>query len=160
MIYILLCEKNKWYIGYTDRQDGERFDEHFSNIGSKWTQKYKPIQVMEWREGTLEDENKVTLEYMQKYGWWNVRGGSYCNVDMCNPPKQLMPLLPKPINQPNNIPIKQYVKKPVDKPKSVNKPINKPTYVKKTKSCYKCGRDSHTASNCYASTHVNGYYID
>lgn len=145
MIYILLLEKDKWYIGYTDREDGERFAEHFTGNGSKWTQKYKPIQVIEWREGTLEDENKVTLEYMKKYGWWNVRGGSYCNVEMSAPPKQLVPELPSRINNVVSI-----------KPKN----INKTTSYKKSDACYRCGRDSHYAIDCYATTHINGDYID
>ena len=25
--------------------------------------------------------------------------------------------------------------------------------------CYRCGRDSHYANNCYASTHVKGYSL-
>jgi predicted GIY-YIG superfamily endonuclease len=106
MIYILLLEQNKWYIGYTDRKNGERFIEHFTGIGAKWTQLYKPIQVMEWREGTIEDENIVTLEYMQKYGWWNVRGGSYCQVDMTKPPSKLLLMAPE-IIKPKIKPTKQ-----------------------------------------------------
>jgi len=109
MIYVLLLEKDKFYVGHTNRTDGERFKEHFAGCGSKWTQLYKPVQVIEWREGTLMDENKVTLEYMEKYGWWNVRGGSFCNVEMTKPPKALMPELPKQINAhvPNQFIIKQ-----------------------------------------------------
>jgi predicted GIY-YIG superfamily endonuclease len=93
MIYVLLLEQNKWYVGYTDRENGNRFPEHFNNNGSKWTQLYKPLKVVEWRQGTLIDENNVTLEYMKKYGWQNVRGGRYCNIKMKNPPKKLLPLL-------------------------------------------------------------------
>ena len=52
---------------------------------------------MEYKEGTKEDETRVTLEYMTKYGWWNVRGGPYCQVEMTNPPKALMLILPQPI---------------------------------------------------------------
>jgi len=32
---------------------------------------------------------------MQMYGWWNVRGGKYCNVEMTGPPAALKPKLPK-----------------------------------------------------------------
>jgi predicted GIY-YIG superfamily endonuclease len=31
---------------------------------------------------------------------------------------------------------------------------------KKSGACYRCGRTSHYASDCYAETHVNGYVID
>lgn len=144
MIYVLLLEKNKWYIGYTDRKDGERFTEHFIGKGSQWTQLYKPIQVMEWRGGTTDDENKVTLEYMQKYGWWNVRGGSYCNINMTVPPKQLIPELPDQMIKLNN----QKTKKQVTKNK------------KKSTECYRCGRSGHLIADCYANTDTNGVILD
>lgn len=99
MIYILLLENDKFYVGYTEREDGERFKEHFTGNGSEWTKKYRPVQVLEWRKGSLEDENIVTIEYMKKYGWWNVRGGDWCSVDMSKPPKQLIPKLPSIIEK-------------------------------------------------------------
>lgn len=169
MIYILLLEENKWYIGYTDRKNGDRFQEHFSGNGSKWTQLYKPIQVMEWREGTLEEENKITLEYMEKYGWWNVRGGSYCQVEMTKPPKQLIPEMPVPIAK-----LKRIYKNgkwstiritpsytTQKKPKNVNKLYNKIKKYDKAEECYRCGRKGHLKENCYAKTilkknHKNG----
>lgn len=36
MIYLLLLENNKWYVGYTERKNGERFLEHFKIEGAKW----------------------------------------------------------------------------------------------------------------------------
>lgn len=36
---------------------------------------------------------------MNKYGWWNVRGGSYCQVNMTTPPKQIMLELPNQIKK-------------------------------------------------------------
>ena len=71
--------------------------------GSKWTELHNPIQIVEYKEGTKEDETRVTLEYMTKYGWWNVRGGPYCQVEMTNPPKALIPKLPKLPKLPQSI---------------------------------------------------------
>lgn len=34
---------------------------------------------------------------MTKYGWWNVRGGRYCQVEMTNLHKALITELPQPI---------------------------------------------------------------
>lgn len=159
MIYILLLEKDKWYIGYTDRKDGERFQEHFQGKGSKWTQLYKPIQVMEWREGTLADENKVTLEYMNKYGWWNVRGGKYCNVEMSKPPEVLVPDLPTPINKINK-PKRACIngKWVTLKNKQENiKPIKKKYNTNKSNDeCHRCGREGHWEKDCYARIDDNG----
>jgi predicted GIY-YIG superfamily endonuclease len=90
MIYALRLIDNKYYVGYTERMRGERFAEHFNGVGSRWTQLYKPIELLEWREGTLEDEDRLTLEYMTKYFWQNVRGGRWCCVEMIKPPKELI----------------------------------------------------------------------
>ena len=38
---------------------------------------------------TLALEKKITLEYMQKYGWRHVRGGPYSKPFMRRPPKEL-----------------------------------------------------------------------
>ena len=89
MIYILQLENNKYYVGWTKRCDGERFDEHFSGIGYEWTKKYKPIQVLKWIDGTKQDEDKITLELMKEFGWYNVRGGKWCKVVMTSPPNEL-----------------------------------------------------------------------
>lgn len=150
MIYVLLLEKDKWYVGYTDRKDGERFTEHFTGNGSKWTQLYKPVEVMEWRNGTLKDENKVTLEYMQKYGWWNVRGGSYCNVEMSKPPTTITSELPKQIKQ-----IKQ-----TKQIKQISTKNKKKVVTETIATCYRCGREGHYNDKCYAKINVNGDEID
>src|SRR5665647_802291 len=115
MIYALLLEHGKIYVGYTERPNGERFLEHFNGDGSKWTQKYKPIEVIEFRQGTLEDEHKVTLEYMKMYGWYNVRGSYYCQVEMTKPPKELMPKMPPKLRHVEN---KQSSHDPANKPKN------------------------------------------
>ena len=31
---------------------------------------------------------------------------------------------------------------------------------KRSGACYRCGRTSHYAADCYAGTHLNGYVID
>ncbi len=85
-----VVKKGKYYVGHTDRKDGERFNEHFSGKGAKWTKKYEPLIVLEQREGTLEDEDRVTLEMMEKHSWTNVRGGKWCKVKMTHPPQELL----------------------------------------------------------------------
>jgi hypothetical protein len=40
------------------------------------------VQVLEVHPGGIEEENVMTLRMMDHYGWWNVRGGSWCQVDI------------------------------------------------------------------------------
>ena len=103
MIYILQLEHNKYYVGWTQRSDGERFDEHFDGNGSAWTKKYKPIQVLKWINGTKQDEDNITLELMKEVGWYNVRGGKWCKVCMTEPPEELNTCSKKVTNAINKI---------------------------------------------------------
>jgi len=80
-IYILKCEQDKWYVGKSANVN-KRFEQHVNGKGAKWTELHKPISIeltMELKSDTHEDE--VTIEYMEKYGIKNVRGGKYCNVE-------------------------------------------------------------------------------
>ena len=90
-IYVLKCQNNKYYIGKTDRKINNRINEHFSNDGSEWTRKYKPLKVIETIENAdMFDEDKYTKKYMSKYGINNVRGGSYTTVYLPDQVKQLI----------------------------------------------------------------------
>lgn len=163
MIYVLLLEHGKIYVGYTDRQHSERFMEHFKAEGSEWTKKYKPIELLEIREGTKDDEDMVTLELMQEIGWFNVRGGRWCKVNMTCPPEELT------VNVPQNI--KNAVKMAMSKPPIATPAIKKPkkkyvnykrqnSYEYDNVTCYRCDREGHYANRCHAKTDVNGYYIN
>jgi predicted GIY-YIG superfamily endonuclease len=143
MIYILKLEKDKWYVGYTDRPDGERFNEHFTGNGSEWTKKYKPITVAEWRDGDYDDEDKITLELMKTYGWWNVRGGKWCKTEMTSPPQELNLI---------DETTKTILKNIVDDTTKTNNYKSKP-------GCSRCGRYGHGANNCYAKTDSNNKTI-
>ncbi len=46
IIYILLLEKNKYYIGKS-QNIVSRIENHFASNGSQWTKKYKPLKVVE-----------------------------------------------------------------------------------------------------------------
>jgi predicted GIY-YIG superfamily endonuclease len=84
-IYVLKLKQRKWYIGRTSKYDKiKRVLQHFSEKGgSQWTRKYKPVRVEKMiKDETKRAEDKVTKDYMDKYGVANVRGGAYCQLEL------------------------------------------------------------------------------
>jgi len=81
-IYKLDLTNGKKYIGKTNNIE-RRMNEHFSGTGSQVTKKFKPIEgrVIDSCNGYFSSklEQKKTEKYMNKYGYDNVRGGSYTN---------------------------------------------------------------------------------
>lgn len=81
-IYILELENQKYYVGKTINPYF-RLADHFSNNGSKWTQMYKPIRILDLIPNCDNgDEDKYTIQYMSKYGIDNVRGGAFSQIEL------------------------------------------------------------------------------
>lgn len=86
-VYVLKLEDNRYYIGRTSNFV-QRMNEHFTNNGALYTKKYKPIKIKEVvEEKTCYDERDKTLEYMEIYGWKNVRGYAWCRETLTKKPK-------------------------------------------------------------------------
>jgi hypothetical protein len=82
LIYVLLLEQNKYFIGYTENQDAKISDIFLHNY-LLWTKKYRPIKCVELIPNCDElDIDKITKKYMLKYGIQNVRGGSYLKLEL------------------------------------------------------------------------------
>ncbi len=80
-IYILECKRGKYYVGKIKSNVWKRIKTHFDGKGSKWTQKYKPVDVVDIRRNLTDyHETLVTLEMMKEHGIENVRGGSLARV--------------------------------------------------------------------------------
>ena len=83
-IYTLQLEQGKYYVGKTNNPQF-RLESHFNSNGSEWTKIYKPIRLMELKPNCDDyDEDKITKQYMDKYGIQNVRGGSFVSVNLSN----------------------------------------------------------------------------
>jgi predicted GIY-YIG superfamily endonuclease len=81
-IYILRLEGGRYYIGKSDNIMN-RYQQHMNGTGSSWTRKYKPIAIQKIIENVSSfEEDKITKEYMSKYGIDKVRGGSYVEVEL------------------------------------------------------------------------------
>jgi hypothetical protein len=179
-IYVLELEQEKYYVGKTNNPS-LRTEAHFTGEGSYWTKKYKPKTVINIIPDCDDyDEDKYTLKYMEIYGIENVRGGSFCEIELNDNVKNI---LNRMISGTTN---KCY--KCGDQTHFANECINQinekcnctASYFfahlrsncllngmmsvfsdkenKKT-TCFRCGRYGHLASTCYAKTRVTGSYI-
>jgi len=82
-IYTLELENGKYYVGRTNvHVPKKRILKHFHEEGSKWTKLHKPIRILSQLKGDEFDEEKYTLIAMENYGIDNVRGGSYCKIEL------------------------------------------------------------------------------
>lgn len=87
-IYILQLKYGKYYVGKTNNPN-IRIDDHFNSNGSTWTSKYKPIKVEKVIPNCDDfDEDKYTLQYMEKFGINNVRGGSFTTLYLSDADRQ------------------------------------------------------------------------
>jgi hypothetical protein len=172
MIYVLLLEERNIYVGYSERPIGERFIEHFNYRGTKWTTLYRPLQVLHILPGGVEEENQMTLKMMAKYGWWKVRGGSWCQVNLESCPLELLEFqgltLPEPLRQTERKPNRNIPSccSRCGRDSHFVKDCFAKTHVNglaldtcEQDACYRCGRSTHFAKDCYAKTHINGFYL-
>ena len=93
LLYVLECEhvnnKPTFYIGVSYALNN-RIAQHCSGRGSAWEKLHQFVRSSEVRaNATLALEKQVTLEYMRRFGWEQVRGGPYSKPFMRRPPKEL-----------------------------------------------------------------------
>jgi predicted GIY-YIG superfamily endonuclease len=81
-IYVLRLQGGRYYVGKSD-DVMNRYEQHLNGSGSAWTKKYKPISLEKtYKSVSPFEEDKVTKEYMSKYGIDKVRGGSYVETEL------------------------------------------------------------------------------
>jgi len=155
-IYVLKLKHEKYYIGKTNNPSF-RLEDHFKNNGSAWTKKYNPIKLHELKpDCDNDDEDKITIQYMRKYGKDNVRGGSFCQIKLN---KENETTLIRMINGSSdkcyNCGGDHFIKNCPNQPNKSNK-SNK----KRPSKCERCNRGGHTIDKCYAKTYSDGTYIN
>ncbi len=87
-VYVLKLQQDKYYVGVTFQPE-RRLKAQNKGKASRWTGIYKPVEVLYQQEiGEMDYydaeyfENYYTYLAIQKYGWENVRGGCFVQVDM------------------------------------------------------------------------------
>jgi hypothetical protein len=158
-IYILSLKSNKYYIGKTNNPNF-RLNQHFNSEGSIWTKKYKPIKIIKIIPNCDNfDEDKYTKKYMHKYGMNNVRGGSFCSIQLSEKNKST---IQKELDSANDkcYNCGKHGHYAEQCRKIDNNKLEK-TYKKSIKEnrCFRCNRTGHYAEYCYAITYDNGEII-
>tara|TARA_R110000823_G_C15808157_1_gene487892 strand:- start:25 stop:312 length:288 start_codon:yes stop_codon:yes gene_type:complete len=85
-VYVLKLENDKWYVGKTYNMN-LRYYQHLSGNGAKWTRLHKPLECVKTTFNITEKD--MTIKYMIKYGWENVRGAAWCQCNLLNKPVEL-----------------------------------------------------------------------
>ena len=118
------------------------------------------IKIKSYKIKDLHDEDKVTIEYMEKYGINNVRGGSFCNIKLSEAEKEV---LRKMIKTQNNKCFKcgqdgHYSNKCTEEWIDVSDSESESEYESEERynKCFRCNRKGHMRNNCYAKTDVYG----
>jgi predicted GIY-YIG superfamily endonuclease len=166
-IYSLKLQSGKYYVGKTDNPN-LRLEDHFVSAGSAWTKKYSPISIHQViPDMNNHDEQRVTQEYIAKYGIDNVRGGPWVKVILSDTEKAF---IQKIINGETDkcfqcgsgdhfvkdCHMNQNFK---DKDKAKDKSKDKAKDKAKPSSCQRCMRFGHSQETCYAKTNSNGKKI-
>ena len=106
------------------------------------------------------DEDKITKEYMAKYGIDNVRGGSYCNIDLDD---FQIEALKTEIGGAQNKCARCGRSGHFQKECYARTDVDGNEFVSEDEEdrvvCFRCGREGHISPECYAKTHIKGYYI-
>jgi hypothetical protein len=150
-IYILELESGKYYIGKSDNVE-ERVSAHFDGKGSVWTKRYSPIEVIETIDNCDEfDEDKYTKRYMAEYGIDNVRGGSYTTMSISQEDRSI---LERELATAYDLCFKCMKRGHFSKdcPSTGSVHSSRQKQIK----CYRCGRNNHISTQCYARTHLDG----
>jgi hypothetical protein len=182
-IYAIECKEGKFYIGKsTDPFSRLRY--HRSG-DTEWTRRYFPMELRILAdEADGFDEQIYTLRYMEKYGIDNVRGGSYCKLELSSDQRaaiedQLTSATDRCYKCNKNGHFARNCNNINERVSGRNKDMHEDSFCRSSQPqslkrqrdyshvheekatssracCSRCRRAGHTEKSCYAKTDVNG----
>jgi predicted GIY-YIG superfamily endonuclease len=85
-VYVIRCKGDKYYVGSTCDLC-RRLKQHFSGRGARFCRVFGAEEIVYVERvpafRLLVRERELTLEYMRKFGWYNVCGYAWCEI--CKP---------------------------------------------------------------------------
>jgi predicted GIY-YIG superfamily endonuclease len=88
VIYVIQLEGDNYFVGRTTNLQ-RKMKQHFDGEGEPWTKLHRPIKLLKTfyvSSNGKNEERNITIEYMKIYGWQKVRGYTWRQCNMKNPP--------------------------------------------------------------------------
>lgn len=160
-LYVLGLKEGKIYVGTASNFD-HRLNEHMHGVGCAWTRLYGVVEVLEERDVVNDkDEMNTTLDYMQRCGIDNVRGGPWTSLQLSTSVRKLITHMLQSIREVcytcdqkghcssdcPSLPATTLTNTNNNNNNSNNKRQPKGEAKAET-NCYRCGERGHWASEC------------
>jgi GAG-polyprotein viral zinc-finger/GIY-YIG catalytic domain len=162
-VYVLKLKHGKYYVGTADDVD-RRFAQHCAGdgTGSEWTRRHEPIEIVHQQRGNRFFENMLVLQWMNRFGLDNVRGGTFSSVVLQQAQRdEITRQLNHAANRCLNCGSQNHwvSQCPVFSGSTEEQERGREYGRRRRMECTRCGRDSHTEEDCFAGSHLNGTFL-
>ncbi len=156
-IYVIKLEDDYYYVGKTHNVE-QRFQDHLTGSGSRWTTLHPPVELVETVAITnYFEEDQYVKRYMAIHGIDRVRGGSYV-TDVISADQRTF--LQKEIWAAQGWCLRCGRNNHLVKTCRAKTTIDNEVIFNASVMCRRCGRPGHTWGKCFARTKLDGSVLD